>query len=43
MKKHLYKSPVIVDISPVTEEVMATSSSEGLEIPDMVEDKLEWE
>ena len=43
MKKHYYKSPVIEDITTVTEGVIATSSSESLEIPEMIEEKLEWE
>ena len=43
MKKHNYKSPVMEASALAAEGIIADSSSQALEIPDMVEEKLEWE
>ena len=43
MKKQVYKSPVMEASALAAEGIIADSSSQALEIPDMVEEKLEWE
>ena len=43
MKKHIYKSPALEALALTAEGIIADSSSQALEIPDMVEEKLEWE
>jgi hypothetical protein len=43
MKKHIYKSPALEALALAAEGIIADSSSQALEIPDMVEEKLEWE
>ena len=43
MKKHNYKSPALEALALAAEGIIAESSSQSLEIPDMVEEKMEWE
>ena len=43
MKKHNYKSPALEALALAAEGIIADSSSQALEIPDMVGEKLEWE